>query len=201
MNTKRLNDQFLNEDLSKWINECVKRNILGSYLEVLDWKNQYYKDIDINKAALCQRFQDIFPQSVVKIEGGHDDVLTFFIQVYGLNDLANSHTNDEKLKKAELLAELLDGIDYNDGAAKPDDYGAYSDYCLIVGKKEDKVTRQYYPQIWEEVLKVRGHSDKEYEFYDYKAERLYNADPNCKHNVDAQWSGVKCTKCSGWFCY
>ena len=31
---------------------------------------------------------------------------------------------------------------------------------------------------------------------------LYNADPNCEHNVVAQLSGgVKCTKCGGWFCY
>ena len=31
---------------------------------------------------------------------------------------------------------------------------------------------------------------------------LYNADPNCEHNVVPQLSGgVKCTKCGGWFCY
>jgi hypothetical protein len=31
--------------------------------------------------------------------------------------------------------------------------------------------------------------------------QLYNADPNCTHNVVAKWSGVECTKCPGWFCY
>lgn len=30
---------------------------------------------------------------------------------------------------------------------------------------------------------------------------LYNADPNCKHEVVALWSGVRCRKCRGWFCY
>ena len=31
---------------------------------------------------------------------------------------------------------------------------------------------------------------------------LYNADPNCVHDVKAQLSGgVKCTKCPGWFCF
>lgn len=31
---------------------------------------------------------------------------------------------------------------------------------------------------------------------------LYNANPNCKHNiVDAPGGGIKCTKCGGWFCY
>lgn len=32
-------------------------------------------------------------------------------------------------------------------------------------------------------------------------EELYNADPNCVHNVVPVSSGVKCTKCDGWFCY
>jgi hypothetical protein len=31
---------------------------------------------------------------------------------------------------------------------------------------------------------------------------LFNADPNCEHNiVPAPGGGVKCTKCTGWFCY
>jgi hypothetical protein len=29
---------------------------------------------------------------------------------------------------------------------------------------------------------------------------LYNADPSCQHHVISQWSGVKCTKCPGWYC-
>lgn len=29
---------------------------------------------------------------------------------------------------------------------------------------------------------------------------LYAADPECKHRVEAQWSGVKCVKCNGWYC-
>lgn len=32
-------------------------------------------------------------------------------------------------------------------------------------------------------------------------EELYNADPNCKHVIKQLMSGVKCTKCSGWFCF
>jgi hypothetical protein len=30
---------------------------------------------------------------------------------------------------------------------------------------------------------------------------LYDADPNCKHVIVEEWSGVKCKKCDGWFCY
>lgn len=33
-------------------------------------------------------------------------------------------------------------------------------------------------------------------------EELWNADPDCKHNiVCASGGGIKCTKCSGWFCF
>lgn len=31
---------------------------------------------------------------------------------------------------------------------------------------------------------------------------LYDADPNCEHELDPNcWSGIKCLKCKGWFCY
>lgn len=37
---------------------------------------------------------------------------------------------------------------------------------------------------------------------DYPAEKLWDADPKCKHRViGAPGGGVKCTKCNGWFCY
>jgi hypothetical protein len=32
-------------------------------------------------------------------------------------------------------------------------------------------------------------------------QKLYDADPNCKHEIVALWSGVKCKHCPGWFCY
>ena len=30
---------------------------------------------------------------------------------------------------------------------------------------------------------------------------LLDADPNCQHEIENKWSGVKCKKCGGWFCY
>lgn len=30
---------------------------------------------------------------------------------------------------------------------------------------------------------------------------LFNADQNCQHVIEELWSGIKCKKCSGWFCY
>lgn len=29
---------------------------------------------------------------------------------------------------------------------------------------------------------------------------LYHAKPSCKHMIQAQWSGIKCVKCGGWYC-
>lgn len=31
---------------------------------------------------------------------------------------------------------------------------------------------------------------------------LWEADPNCVHDIQsASGGGIRCTKCSGWFCY
>ncbi len=36
----------------------------------------------------------------------------------------------------------------------------------------------------------------------YKTEELYDADPKCEHEVySAPSGGVKCKKCTGWFCF
>lgn len=29
---------------------------------------------------------------------------------------------------------------------------------------------------------------------------LYNASPSCNHKIQAQWSGIKCLVCGGWYC-
>lgn len=35
-----------------------------------------------------------------------------------------------------------------------------------------------------------------------KFDELYDADPDCKHNVvSSSGGGVHCTKCTGWFCF
>lgn len=32
-------------------------------------------------------------------------------------------------------------------------------------------------------------------------EELFDADPNCKHEIITLPSGISCIKCHGWFCY
>lgn len=37
---------------------------------------------------------------------------------------------------------------------------------------------------------------------DTEQTELFDADPKCEHEiVDAPSGGVKCTKCTGWFCF
>jgi predicted RNase H-like HicB family nuclease len=44
--------------------------------------------------------------------------------------------------------------------------------------------------------------EKEEEGPKWETEELFDADPDCDHQVkDAPGGGVKCTKCNGWFCY
>ncbi|PHE64435.1 hypothetical protein COF68_06250 [Bacillus toyonensis] len=53
---------------------------------------------------------------------------------------------------------------------------------------------------------IHCHMDYDVEYTGSKRiledEPLYNADENCEHDIQpANGGGVKCTKCSGWFCY
>lgn len=34
----------------------------------------------------------------------------------------------------------------------------------------------------------------------FNGEELYNANPECEHEVISLHSGVRCHKCGGWFC-
>lgn len=35
----------------------------------------------------------------------------------------------------------------------------------------------------------------------YLRHELFDADPNCDHDIEELWDGVKCRKCRGWFCF
>lgn len=32
-------------------------------------------------------------------------------------------------------------------------------------------------------------------------DELYDADTTCKHDIEQLWSGIRCRKCHGWFCF
>ena len=43
---------------------------------------------------------------------------------------------------------------------------------------------------------------QEHEMSQEDSQILFDADPNCNHTYDQKcMSGIKCNKCSGWFCY
>lgn len=53
-----------------------------------------------------------------------------------------------------------------------------------------------------EISKEHGTLDDEEEIEEYNPEKypLYNADPDCKHEIEIRWSGYGCKHCTGWFC-
>ena len=48
--------------------------------------------------------------------------------------------------------------------------------------------------VVKDFVEAGGHFEEE--------DLMYNADPNCDHKIElVPDGGIKCTKCSGWFCY
>ena len=47
----------------------------------------------------------------------------------------------------------------------------------------------------------KDEQDETIESKNHLKDVLWDADPNCDHNIVALWSGIKCSKCGGWFCY
>ncbi len=61
--------------------------------------------------------------------------------------------------------------------------------------------REYNRALFEHLGILEDEEERESTNAYYKEEgRLYNADPNCDHDIEEQWSGVKCRKCPGWYC-
>ena len=46
------------------------------------------------------------------------------------------------------------------------------------------------------------YTKEELEAHQEKIGELWGADPDCWHELDPKmWSGIRCVKCKGWFCY
>lgn len=62
--------------------------------------------------------------------------------------------------------------------------------------------KQYNSEITSITEKRLTAAAEQKEMNEAHGSELWNADPNCEHNVVcAPGGGVKCTKCLGWFCY
>lgn len=49
---------------------------------------------------------------------------------------------------------------------------------------------------------IADDGDMNEEVEEIDSDMLYDADPDCQHVIEsADGGGIKCTKCSGWFCY
>ena len=86
---------------------------------------------------------------------------------------------------------------------------------IILGNTYDTISKENYKRLeslslWighaPEILKSPNPSDKndknDKNFDDSFETDLFEADPNCEHEiVDAIGGGVKCKHCNGWFCF
>ena len=63
----------------------------------------------------------------------------------------------------------------------------------------DKTIEQQFEGAKDWLPNFVEHMTKNWDF-DYKTD-LWDADPNCEHELDPKcYSGVRCLKCSGWYC-
>ena len=69
-------------------------------------------------------------------------------------------------------------------------------YVLIIEKMEEILL---VPAMDTE-LNVTTKSYEEEMLNSYMGPHLINAEENCDHHIEAQWSGVKCSLCDGWYC-
>ncbi len=87
-----------------------------------------------------------------------------------------------------------------------DNIDTYAIQCYFNGER--KLTHEITVEDAKHFHKAAGHLQNYlYENYlklpkkVYTGE-LYNADPNCEHELDENcMSGIKCKHCPGWFCY
>jgi hypothetical protein len=149
---KRLNRHYLGDDLFKFIGDSIANGETGTFQNIVDWKNNYLKEIEKNKQDVIQQFQNIFPESIIELSHAEDGATTFFVKIYfqEQNDDSNENFSEirhgKKMKQAYDLAETLSGF-------SEDKSGEYEEYLLIVSPKRPSITKQYYPEIWKKLLK------------------------------------------------
>lgn len=86
------------------------------------------------------------------------------------------------------VAELETTLGYYSDEARGECTDAYRDLVTRAEKAEARLRELEAPKEDEDGKPYNGH--------------LYSTDPDCKHKVvHATGGGVRCTKCSGWFCY
>lgn len=76
---------------------------------------------------------------------------------------------------------------------------------ILILEMDSKISRHSDPpcQTYLDICK-EGNAKRIADYYEDggKEVDLFNADPNCRHEIEAVSNGgVKCRKCPGWFCY
>lgn len=131
---KRLNHNFLRDDLESYLLGRISSCCMGSNYGVLEWLKQYDADINKTIAEIKSRVESIRPSAIVRIEGSFDDGSTYFVRIYGVN---KDDTDYE-------LQDLCLSITENELGNK---------YLLIPSLISLPAVEQYYPDIYQEYVK------------------------------------------------
>jgi hypothetical protein len=135
---KRLNDFYLMEDLLEHFSPDS---------EVAKWIEQYSKNIALSKKYIEDKMQEIFPKSYIILQGGYDDDLCFFVNIYGVSACEKNN----KRKAYDLLDNLEN--EFTSTSKEVNENGSSkSFYCIIPSFHDIKVTKRYYPEIYEKII-------------------------------------------------
>lgn len=113
-----------------------------------------------------------------------------------LNSWKSTGYHDNSTKKK---SPFVTGTYYHIGYLNSDNSFHYQGVHLYnKGFSEDNYPLKPFPSHYVKITTPLVPEVYEY----YTGDDLWDADPNCKHILDPKsWSGIKCLKCGGWFCY
>jgi len=131
---KRLNENFLRQDLEEYLNEQICSGYKGSFSDVIEWMVSYSRNIVFCKKEIVDRFYEVFPRAVIRIEPSYDDNSIYMINIYGIDIGKENH------KIAHDLSEEI-----------YEEYKSTYVFCLHILDIEK--TEKYYSEIYQELVK------------------------------------------------
>ena len=131
---KRLNTNFICQDLRHHLGEEIKNGKNGSNIDIIRWMAEYDETIKNNHKEIENKFQILFPTAIVRLQRCCDDDYTYFVKIYGID------RNQDK----KILNDMCEEIGFND---------LNSDYMLIPSIVDEDTMKKYYSDIYQEYVK------------------------------------------------
>ena len=130
---KRLSYTGIHRELAEFLEKEINSGVFGSYSSVLDWLKQQDKDIISYKTAVCNQFEDLFPEAIVEICESMDDDVTFFVHIMGVDMSKENHDLAHDLSRK--VEKYLDG-----------------EYLIIPSFKSLEIIKKHYPKTYAKFL-------------------------------------------------